>query len=94
MPDDRHDFTNDCCFNCGGSQFEWGMIVIPDAQLTRPQPTFQPDTQPKRSWLAPPLREGMRARKCERCGNVQFFVSAYVSGDTPSDSSDKPADDR
>jgi hypothetical protein len=73
-PENR-DFTHDACFNCGGSQFLWGIVTGYSAALA----VFKPDAEnivPAGFWFdAPaPVPEPLRARKCVGCGNVQLFT--------------------
>ncbi len=76
-------FTNACCYNCGHEEFEWGMAQVASTQTISAFLHFLPDQKPHvgGSWFAPVEREGLplRARRCLKCGNVQFFTEASLS---------------
>lgn len=62
------DFTNDCCFNCGGERFTWARTV-----------SFRATVDDGSVWN-PPRDIGMPVwiRRCDACGNLQLFDPDYV----------------
>jgi len=58
------------CLHCGGAHFTWGMangvVFMPKSSLNvKLAEVFAPLTTARRN--------RMSARRCEGCGNVQFF---------------------
>lgn len=75
----KRDFTNDVCFNCGGSEFVWGIVTGYSAALA----VFKPEAQnvvPAGFWRDDPAStpEPLRARRCVGCGNVQLFATVQL----------------
>jgi hypothetical protein len=72
------EFTEACCYNCGGDEFSWGDVVYTDPNSGTLAPVrFRPEQEKPPFWT-PWKTEGLRTRRCLRCGNVQFFSANYV----------------
>jgi hypothetical protein len=71
-------FTNTCCYNCGGESFAWGDIPLYDSNTGGQTPMrFRPDQERPAFWQSWKT-ESIRARKCDRCGNIQFFATDFI----------------
>jgi predicted nucleic-acid-binding Zn-ribbon protein len=76
-PDDET-FTNACCYNCGGAEFTWGDVPVYDSNTGGQTPVrFRPDQERPAFWQGWKT-EALRARRCNQCGNVQFFSTDFI----------------
>jgi hypothetical protein len=71
---DSTDARNSCPL-CGGDKFTWGMA------MGHYPFKFKPDSS---GWVAKNTVFGgqiIRARRCDSCGNIQFFAVEQTQGD-------------
>lgn len=81
----RRDFTDDCCFICGGSEFTWGTAKSGSYSIhfigkpKPPRPLY--DINNKQVGVLQLDQVQPRetaARRCETCGNIQVFDKLFL----------------